>query len=137
MYEYRPTSEGGSGRLVLLVSTNRLFREDLEQAFISVGYDVEAVSNGVGGLLSLWEAKPRFDWLITELALPGAIDGRRIAYEYRFQRPLRPALFIGGGTGKVAFPEGEILPLPLMIGDIVTRVENLRGEHCSATREAA
>jgi len=136
MYDYRPASEGGFGKTVLLVCTNRALRMELKQALTDVGYLVEAVSSGVGGLLSLREAEPRFDWLITERAMPGAIDGRCIAYEYRFQRPLRPALFIGGAAGEAVVPEGEFLPWPLEGRDVVARVERLRGEHCPSRREA-
>lgn len=136
MYDYRPASEGGSGRSLLLVCTNRALRMDLKQALTDAGYLVEAASSGVGGLLSLREAEPRFDWLITERAMPGAIDGRCIAYEYRFQRPLRPALFIGGRAGEAVLPEGEFLPWPLDGQEVVARVECLRGEHYPGGRGA-
>lgn len=127
MYDYRPAAGGGSGKLVLLVSSRRAVREALTQGLRAAGFEVEAVSSGVGGLLSLREASPGFDWLITELAMPGAIDGRNIAYEYRFQRPLRPALFIGSETGDAYAPEGEIIPFPPDARQIAAMIAELAG----------
>ncbi len=129
MVEYHVDHAGSdSGRRVLLVCTKRFLREELAQALAAAGYRVEAVSSGVGGLLILREARPPFDWLVSELGMPGLIDGRRIAYEYRFQWPLRPALFFGSGADEMPPPEDEIIRGEPDPARIVAAVERLRGE---------
>jgi len=129
MVEYRVAGDGGdTGRRVLLVCTKRLLREELAHALADAGYTVESVSSGVGGLLILREASPPFDWLVSELGMPGLIDGRRIAYEYRFQWPLRPALFFGSSPDETPPPEDEIVRGAPDPARIVAAVERLRGE---------
>jgi hypothetical protein len=129
MVEYRVASHGDdTGRRILLVCTKRLLREELAQSLADAGYAVEAVSSGVGALLILREASPPFDWLVSELGMPGLIDGRRIAYEYRFQWPLRPALFFGSSPDEMPPPEDEILRGEPDPARIVAAVERLRGE---------
>jgi two-component system, OmpR family, response regulator len=129
MFDYRAAGEGDHpGKRVLLVCTKRVLREELAEGVSAAGYSVETASSGVGGLLNLREASPAFDWLVTELGMPGLIDGRRIAYEYRFQRPLRPAIFIGAAAAETSPPEGEILPGVPDAVRIVLAIERLRGE---------
>lgn len=129
MFNYRAAGEGEHpGNRVLLVCTKRVLREELADGMAAAGFSVETASSGVGGLLYLREASPAFDWLVTELGMPGLIDGRRIAYEYRFQRPLRPAIFIGAAAGESSPPEGEILPgIPDPVR-VVSAIERIRGE---------
>jgi two-component system, OmpR family, response regulator len=135
MMEYRIDRAGDdTGRRVLLVCTKRILREELAQALADAGYAVEAVSSGVGGLLILRETSPPFDWLVSELGMPGLIDGRRIAYEYRFQWPLRPALFFGSGADEMPPPEDEIVRGEPDPGRIVAAVERLRGERIRLLR---
>jgi two-component system, OmpR family, response regulator len=129
MFNYRAAGEGEHpGNRVLLVCTKRVLREELADGISAAGYIVETASSGVGGLLNLREASPAFDWLVTELGMPGLIDGRRIAYEYRFQRPLRPAIFIGAAADDGSPPEGDILPGVPDATRIITVIERLRGE---------
>ncbi|HSP25846.1 MAG TPA: hypothetical protein VLQ65_11800 [Saliniramus sp.] len=135
MVEYRVAVEGDdNGRRVLLVCTKRALREELAQALAAAGYRVEAVSSGVGGLLILREAQPPFDWLVSELGMPGLIDGRCIAYEYRFQWPLRPALFFGSSPDEMPPPEDEIVRGEADPARIVAAVERLRGERIRLLR---
>jgi hypothetical protein len=116
------------GKRVLLVCTKRVLREELARALADAGYQVEAVSSGVAGLLTLRETSPPFDWLVSELRMPGLIDGRRIAYEYRFQWPLRPALFFGSSPDEMPPPEDELIRGEPDPARIVGAVERLRGE---------
>jgi len=129
MFNYRAAGEvDHPGNRVLLVCTKRILREELAGGIAASGYCVEIASSGVGGLLTLREARPAFDWLVTELGMPGLIDGRRIAYEYRFQRPLRPAIFICAPAGESSPPEGEILPGIPDPARVISAIEVLRGE---------
>jgi hypothetical protein len=130
MLDYRAAGEDGSpGKRVLLVSTRRAKREPLARELETAGWHVEIATSGVGGLLVLREAEPPFDWLICELAMPGLIDGRRLGYEYLFQRPLRAALFIGMREGEAAPPEGIAAPHGDEPQAVVAALASLRREH--------
>lgn len=95
---------------VLLVSMRRDLRQELRVGLEEAGFRVDAQASGVGGLTALREASPAYGWLVCDLSMHGMIDGGRLAYEYRFQRPQRRAVFLGPATPHVPIPpEGDVV----------------------------
>lgn len=136
MIDCRAVGEDGSaGNRVLLVCVNRARREALALALEGAGWRVEASSSGVGGLLALREARPPFDWLVCDLAMPGLIDGRRLGYEFCFQRPLRSALFLGLADGDAVPPEGVAVSGSDDPARVTEALARLRREHVKLLQE--
>ena len=78
---------------VLVVEDEVLIREILMNDLEDAGYQVLEAETGEKalGLLRIWQDK--IDWLFTDIRLPGAIDGWRLAEEFRLSHPLRPVVY--------------------------------------------
>jgi PAS domain S-box-containing protein len=98
------TSQKGSER-VLLVEDDEMVRTYAEQLLRSLGYKVVAAENGPSALAIL-RGGETFDLLLTDMVMPGGIDGRELA---ETARALRPALrvLISSGYAESAIDAGE------------------------------
>ena len=78
---------------VLVVEDEVLIREVLTTDLEDAGYRVLEAETGERALslLRIWQDK--IDWLFTDIRLPGAIDGWRLAEEFRLSHPLRPVVY--------------------------------------------
>lgn len=95
---------------VLLVSMRRDLRQRVREGLVAAGFRVDVQASGVGGLAALREASPGYGWLVCDLLMHGMIDGGRLAYEYRFQRPQRRAVFLGPTVADASIPpEGSVV----------------------------
>jgi DNA-binding NtrC family response regulator len=127
----------GTGESVLLVddeaSIRMLVREVLEQA----GYGVVEAEDGPGALRIL-QSPARIDLLVTDVGLPGGLNGRQLADAGRVVRPGMNVLFITGYAEHAAFgnaPLGtgmELLTKPFALDALVGRVRAmLEGEQAA------
>ncbi|TVR07379.1 MAG: hypothetical protein EA385_12980 [Salinarimonadaceae bacterium] len=108
---------------VLLVSMRRDLRLCLRDGLTAAGFIVDAQASGVGGLSALREAQPPYGWLVCDLVMHGMIDGGRLAYEYRFQRPQRRALLLCKAMQGPPPPEGEYVePEPGAVAAAIARM---------------
>ncbi|MCC7267211.1 MAG: PAS domain S-box protein [Caulobacteraceae bacterium] len=98
------TSEKGSER-VLLVEDDEMVRSYAEQLLKSLGYKVVAAENGPSALAIL-QGGAGFDLLLTDMVMPGGIDGRELAEAARALRPDLPVL-ISSGYAESAIDAGE------------------------------
>ena len=113
------------GRTVLLVEDEPVVRMLLGEALAEIGCDTIEASDGVGGLRVMQDDKP-VDLLITDIGLPGGINGRQLAEAGRTLRPDLKVLFITGG-GESPLPRiapvfGESLVAGEGPGDLWTQV---------------
>lgn len=76
--------------VVLLVEDNAELREFVTRALGIIGYDAIEASDGVGAM-ALLGGRPDVALLITDVMLPGGVNGAELA---RRARALRPALKI-------------------------------------------
>ncbi len=83
-------------RTVLLVEDEPMVRMLLGEALAELGCDTIEAADGVGGLRVMQDDKP-VDLLITDIALPGGINGRQLAEAGRTLRPQLKVLLISGG----------------------------------------
>ena len=127
----------GTGESILLVddeaSIRMLVREVLEQA----GYGVVEAEDGPGALRIL-QSPARIDLLVTDVGLPGGLNGRQLADAGRVVRPGMNVLFITGYAEHAAFgnaPLGtgmELLTKPFALDALVGRVRAmLEGEQAA------
>ncbi|WP_158743980.1 PAS domain-containing protein [Acidisphaera sp. L21] len=83
---------------IVLVEDEEGIRTMAAEQLRDLGYIVLEAPNGPAGLQVLRVA-PQVDLLITDVGLPGGLNGRQVADTARRQRPGLPVLFITGYAG--------------------------------------
>lgn len=117
---------------ILLVEDEESIRGPSSDALRELGYEVEvAVDGGEAlGILGASDA-PAFDLLLTDVGLPGGINGRQLAEAARERTPHIPVLLITGYGGDAIVgrarlePGMEILAKPFDLGVLATRVRRI------------
>ncbi len=91
-----PAAEpAGDGEVVLVIDGEPTIRMLIAEVLADAGYAVIEAQDGPGGLRVL-ESNVRIDLLITDVGLPGGINGRQVADAARISRPDLKVLFITG-----------------------------------------
>ncbi|MCE7764855.1 PAS domain-containing protein [Pseudomonas putida] len=91
-----PESEHtASGETVLVVDDEPSVRMFVSESLGSCGYTVIEATDSLAGL-QLLRSDTRIDLLVTDIGLPGGIDGRQMADTGRSSRPGLPVLFMTG-----------------------------------------
>ncbi|MEX0921838.1 MAG: ATP-binding protein [Rhodovibrionaceae bacterium] len=85
---------GGSEK-ILLVEDNQLVREHVVEQLSALGYQVDAVRDGLEALEML-KPSPRYDLLFTDMVMPGGISGLQLAEAAAALDPNLPVLFTSG-----------------------------------------
>jgi len=85
----------GAGETVLLVEDEDGVRAVAAEHLRELGYTVLEVSDGAAAL-RLLRFSARVDVLVTDVGLPGGLNGRQVADAARERRPGLPVLFITG-----------------------------------------
>jgi PAS domain S-box-containing protein len=88
----RPT---GEGEVVLVIDDEPTIRMLVAEVLAESGYAVIEAPDGPAGLRVL-ESNARVDLLITDVGLPGGLNGRQVADAARQNRPELKVLFITG-----------------------------------------
>ncbi|MBC8056813.1 MAG: PAS domain-containing protein, partial [Rhizobiales bacterium] len=99
---------GESGTVLVIddeVTLRMLLVEVLEEA----GYRVIAAQDGPSGLAVL-QSEQRVDLLITDVGLPGGMNGRQVADAARIWRPELKVMFITGYAENAAVGNGYLAP---------------------------
>ncbi len=103
----------GQGGTVPLVEDEAGVRAVAAEHLRDLGYTVLEAGDGPAALRLLRSAA-RVDMLVTDVGLPGSMNGRQVADAAREGRPGLPALFITGYEGSAL--EGQLAPGIEMIG---------------------
>ena len=104
----------GSGERILLVEDDELVRAHAVRQLRALGYTVTAVENGRLALALVERGEP-FDLLLTDVVMPGGLDGRALAEKVRALRPQLPVLFASGyAEATFAAADGSALPGPML-----------------------
>ena len=103
----------GAGETVLLVEDETQVRELAAERLRELGYSVLEAADGSAALRRL-RANSRVDLLVTDVGLPGGLNGRQVADAARERRPGLPVLFITGYAGDIL--EGQLAPGMAVIG---------------------
>ena len=99
----------GDGETVLLIEDETTIRELVTEVLEEAGYHVLAAGDGLAGL-RLLQFNRRVDLLITDVGLPGGLNGRQVADAGRILKPDLQVLFITGYAENAAIGNGHLEP---------------------------
>ena len=124
------TIEQGDGETVLVIEDEATIREFLVEELRESGYRVLEAGDGASGLRVL-ESTGRVDLLITDVGLPGGMNGRQVADAARVSRPGLKTLFITGFADNAAVGDGrmatgmEVITKPFDLSVLAGRIRSM------------
>jgi PAS domain S-box-containing protein len=128
--EIAKPSEQGTGETVLIVDDEATVRMLVSEVLVESGYNVLEAADAASALPIL-EANPKIALLITDVGLPGGMNGRQLADAARAQRSGLKVLFITGYAENAAISNGhlehgmEILTKPFAMSALTNKVSNM------------
>ncbi|MCX7363732.1 MAG: PAS domain S-box protein, partial [Alphaproteobacteria bacterium] len=96
----------GSER-ILVVEDNAEVRAAVVDQLQSLGYSVTEAPDGVPGLATFETMAPPCDLLLTDISMPGAVNGRALADEVGQRWPLTRVVFMSGYAEEAILDGGE------------------------------
>jgi signal transduction histidine kinase len=129
-HEWEVAPRATEGQRVLVVDDEPTVRMLVSEVLQELGYTAIEVADGSTGLQVL-RSDQRIDLLITDVGLPGGINGRQVADGAREVRPDLKVLFITGyaenavvGNGHLE-PGMQVLAKPFPMEALATRIRDL------------
>ena len=122
-----------AGETVLVVDDEPSVRMLVTEVLEELGYAAIEAADGVSGLKVL-ESDVRIDLLITDVGLPGGVNGRQMADAARRTRPELRVLFITGYAENAAVGNGHLEPgmhvltKPFAMETLASRISAIIGE---------
>ena len=120
----------GDGETVLVVDDEPVVRMLIVDVLEENGYRVLEAADGPAGLRIL-QTDTRVDLLITDVGLPGGMNGRQVADAARVTRPDLKVLFITGYAENAAVGNGlldagmEIITKPFVMASLGAKIRDL------------
>jgi PAS domain S-box-containing protein len=124
--------ENGDGQTVLIVEDEETIRLLLVEVLVDAGYLTLTAKDGSSALRVL-QSPNRIDLMVTDVGLPGGMNGRQVADAARVARKDLKVLFITGYAENAAVGNGhlehgmEILTKPFDIASLARRVHAMIG----------
>jgi CheY-like chemotaxis protein len=118
---------------VLVIDDEPTVRMLICDALADLGYACVEAADGATGLKIL-QSKDKIDLLISDVGLPGGLNGRQVADAARALRPELKVLFITGYAENAALNHGhiergmEVLTKPFAVDELAARVERILRE---------
>ena len=122
--------EPASGETVLVIDDEPTLRMQIVDVLEEAGYKILQAGTGPEGL-KLLQSGARIDLLVTDVGLPGGMNGRQVADAARVTRPDLKVLFITGYAENAAIGNGHLEPgmvvvtKPFVITDFAAKVRDL------------
>jgi signal transduction histidine kinase/DNA-binding response OmpR family regulator len=120
----------GHGQTVLIVDDEATLRMVISDGLEEDGYEVVAARNGATALQIL-RSDLHIDLMISDVGLPGGMNGRQLAHEARRHRPDLKILFITGFAENAAVGHGhldpgmEVMTKPFEIASLTIKVRDM------------
>jgi CheY-like chemotaxis protein len=99
----------GEGETVLVVDDEPTVRMLVTEVLADLGYRAIDAEDGASGLRAL-RATTRIDLLVTDVGLPGGLNGRQLADAARMVRPDLKVLFITGYAENAVLSRDHLAP---------------------------
>ena len=129
----RVPDTGNSERTVLVVDDEPTVRMLVLEVLDELGYAALEASDGASGTKIL-QSSAHIDLLITDVGLPGGMNGRQMADAARLSRPKLKVMFITGyaetsiiGNGTLG-PGMEVMTKPFSLDVLAQRIEAMTAE---------
>ena len=106
---HTPNLAKGDGEVVLIIDDEPTIRMLVAEVLEDNGYKAVEASDGAAGLHIL-QSSAKIDLLITDVGLPGGLNGRQVADAARLRRPQLKVLFITGYAENAALGKGQLSP---------------------------
>ncbi len=125
-----PAVEAEAGETVLVIDDEPSVRMLIVDALTDLGYACLEAADGPAGLRIL-ESRSRIDLLITDVGLPGGLNGRQVADAARALRQDLRILFVTGYAENAVLNHGhiahgmEVLTKPFAVDELHRRVATL------------
>jgi len=97
----------GQGETVLLIEDEHALRDIVDEVLRDAGYRVLTAPDGPTGLQIL-DSTTSVDLLVTDVGLPGGLNGRQVADAARVRRAGLKVLFITGYADTAAVGNGRL-----------------------------
>jgi CheY-like chemotaxis protein len=123
----------------MIVEDNYLLLSALTAVCEQHGVGVVAASSGEAALTILRQRGAAIDWLLTDIHLPGLVDGWSVAQAYRAIHPGRPVIYASASEPRERSPVPRSLYLrkPLRTREIVEIARMMAGTRAQAPLQAA
>ncbi|MDR2857636.1 MAG: response regulator [Novosphingobium sp.] len=123
----RCVAAGGRTGRILIVEDEMLIRELAAEDLTGAGFDVVCACSG-DEALAVIEHDSDFDFLFTDIHMPGAVDGRELAVRARARLPGLAVLYATGhadAIGALAVNE-RCVDKPYVLEDVLQLLASLR-----------
>jgi len=123
----------GDGETVLVIEDEATIRLLITEVLQEAGYQVIGAEDGRAGL-RIVESTSRIDLLVTDVGLPGGMNGRQVADAARVMRPGLKVIFITGYAEKAAVGNGHlergmaVLTKPFEVAALANKVRAMIGQ---------
>lgn len=120
----------GDGEVVLVIDDEATIRMIIAEVLEDLGYRVIEAEDGPSGLKIL-QSGGRIDLLVTDVGLPGGMNGRQVADAARVARPALKILFITGYAENAAVGNGyleagmQVLTKPFEMTALANKVSDI------------
>ncbi len=98
----------GSGQTIMIVEDEAILRDMMTDLLGSLGYKPVTAASGLEALEKI-EGGIAFDLLLTDVVMPGPLDGFGLAAKLREARPDIPILYMSGYTGFSKQKMGDVI----------------------------
>jgi signal transduction histidine kinase/CheY-like chemotaxis protein len=122
--------QADAGAVVLVVEDELAVRTVISEVLSDLGYTVLEAENG-SAALRIVASLARIDLLLTDVGLPGGMNGRQVADAAREGRPGLKVMFLTGYAESAAIGSGhlepgmEIMTKPFALNALAARVESM------------
>ena len=130
--ELSTAPRAGAGETVLVVDDEPTVRMLVAEVLEELGYSALEAADGLAGL-KLLQSGVRVDLLVTDVGLPGGMNGRQMADAARLTRPDLKVLFITGYAENAVVGNGHLDPgmhvmtKPFAMDALALRIRDLIG----------
>ena len=120
----------GHGETVLVIDDEPTVRMLIVEVLEEAGYVAIEAADGPAGLKIL-QSDARIDLLITDVGLPGGMNGRQVADAARVKRPTLKVLFVTGYAENAAIGNGlldagmQVIAKPFVMAALGNKVREM------------